>query len=120
VDKIEPTIIICLTLPGYPYPVISTRDVQKDKGLVQGHQSHYVVTKPDGTPVDRSSSDLYYDELVLDQEGQILPVFVVSLKKDNLHQLAEKFTRADKNQEIIEDNFPIYRFEREIAIDYNH
>jgi len=98
ITKIEPTIIICLTLPGYPYPVISELDVRKHKGLVQGHQSHYVLTKPDGTPADGTSAK-YYDELVLDQEGQILPVFVVSIKKANLEQLSDRFKRKKREDE---------------------
>jgi len=120
-EMIEPSIIICLTLPGYPYPVISGKDIQKGKGLFQGHQSHYVITNPDGTPVEKPSTGLYYDELVVDQEGQILPVFVVCLKKDhNLHQLSQKFTRLHKEKESSEEQIPVYHFERENAINYHN
>jgi len=93
-NKTTPTIMLCLTLPGYPYPVIEhpASGVLFGKGLSQGHQSHYVLTKTNGEPITEICEN-YYDELVLDQEGQVLPIFVVEIHSSQIELMQKRFRR---------------------------
>jgi len=48
----DPAILICLASPGNPYPVIEHQKAHnsiKGKPIMIGYQSHYVVTRKDGS-----------------------------------------------------------------------
>lgn len=57
--------------------------------LKGGYQSHYVLTTADGHPVPDSPSlpSKYFDELVLGQESQVVPAYVIELDSSPLPQL---------------------------------
>jgi len=92
----KPTIVVCLTIPGNPYPVIVG---PKDKGsllkahIMTGHQSHYVVTGKGGYPFLPAVDKKKYDELVLEMEEQVLPIFIVNVKMSNLSTLIQNYQR---------------------------
>jgi len=94
-----PVMIISYVLPGNVYPVIenaSSSGKLLGSGIMSGYQSHYICTKPDGTP-PHTMDELkiaIYDEIVIQQEAQILPVFVVHLSSHNFNNLAEKWQRS--------------------------
>lgn len=71
----RPAIIISYVLPGNVYPVTS-REEREGKPLMSGYQSHYVRTTSDGKP----SICGEYDEVVVGQESQILPMYIVEIE----------------------------------------
>lgn len=60
---------------GNAYPVVEhhlSKGSHMGKPLQSGCQSHYVLTKKDGTPVTKKMRiGMFYDELVLSQESQV-------------------------------------------------
>uniref|UniRef100_A0A6B2KWV9 PARP catalytic domain-containing protein n=1 Tax=Arcella intermedia TaxID=1963864 RepID=A0A6B2KWV9_9EUKA len=81
-NKKKPAIIICFTIPGNPYPVIenpNSRDSFFGKHIVERYQSHYCKTSAGGIPYtdeDELNSVREFDELVIEQESQIVPLFL--------------------------------------------
>jgi len=98
--KPRPTILICLTIPGNPYPVTEhrrTKNSFEGKPLCAGHQSHYVIVQRQGYPFteeDHKQSKTDYDELVIDQEAQIVPMFLLQLAREGLTDILNDFTRV--------------------------
>jgi len=76
--------IVCLVLPGNVYPVTEspTDDTVALTGAPCkiGYQSHYVLVNKVGTP-DQEEQRTECDELVVFQESQVLPRYVLFLKK---------------------------------------
>jgi len=55
---------------------------------MQGCQSHYVVVNLKEEPYterDRENSEKMYDELVIEQEAQVVPIFMLKLYSKNRH-----------------------------------
>jgi len=96
--KPTPAIIICMTIPGNVYPVIEARtDPNSMFGMPikSGCQSHYVLTTKDGNPCrQRMAPRTYYDELVLSQEAQAVPVAIIEFNQASLARLASAFQRV--------------------------
>jgi len=93
--KQDPTIIIALVLPGNTYPVTEhPKEVNNIIGqaLKSGFQSHYVVTSKAGYPIQHPTEKCY-DELVISQEAQVVPVFILVIDKSNIQELVEHFQR---------------------------
>jgi len=111
----NPAIMICLLLPGNPYPVTESH-LQKPnlfgEHIVSGHQSHYVVTGANGYPC-QNMNDARYDEYVVDQEVQVVPIFVVEMDKDDVgvyvtsHPLEEN--NAQRSRELASTQIEIKR-----------
>jgi len=103
--KKVPTIIISYIIPGNPYPV--TENPQKPENLTgaapkDAYQSHYVIVSPIGTPPS-TEIDHFYDELVINQESQILPLFLLLPSQASIAIYAAKMQRDvldpyDQNQ----------------------
>jgi len=100
----HPAIIICLVIPGNPYPVIE--DPRNDspirgKAILLGYQSHYVVVTKSGMPFtinDYAENKERYDELVVEQEAQVLPIFILSvseIKINDEEEIVEIFGRRE-------------------------
>lgn len=70
----RPAIIISYVLPGNVYPVTARAD-HEGKPLMAGYQSHYIKTTIDGKP----SVNGEYNEIVVAQESQILPLYIVEI-----------------------------------------
>jgi len=101
----NPALIISWLFPGNVYPVIEHR--QNTDGLIgaaikAGYNSHYVhVTNrgdiPDSSmkynPEERDLSKKIFDEIVIAQENQICPAFIVTFQSENLTGVMNKFTR---------------------------
>jgi len=110
----NPAIMICLLLPGNPYPVTESH-LQKPnlfgQPLYGGHQSHFVITSPNGYPC--LTDDTRFDEIVVDQEVQVVPIFVVEMDKDEIgqyivsHPLEEN--KAQRSREIADSQSEIRR-----------
>lgn len=86
VARPRPAIIVSYVLPGNVYPVVKRED-HEAKPIMSGYQSHYVRTNIDGKP----SAEGYHDEVVISQESQILPLYIVEIKPLS----AQKFVPLD-------------------------
>jgi len=76
----NPTIIICYAIMGNVYPVVSNNEFL-GKPLATGFDSHFVVTNPGGKTC---SSAVKYDEIVIGQEDQVIPAYLVTLDKSGI------------------------------------
>jgi len=78
----EPALLISWVLPGNTYPVIEhprKPDNLVGSALKSGYNSHYCIVAKDGFPTTPSVD--FFDEIVIPQEGQILPAFIVFLDR---------------------------------------
>jgi len=100
-SKATPCLIICLMLPGNPYPVtehpMESPKTFMGKPTMSGYQSHYVVTTPSGMPVEDFGSPSQYDELVIGQEAQVVPLFIV--KVVGMKKLMARYVKLKKEAE---------------------
>jgi len=97
--KKNPVILLCLVIYGNPYPVVEkifSSENFRGKPLVTGFQSHYVVVHKAGDPVsvgDYETGIKTYDELVIEQESQIVPIFLLKVRLQNMSELIADFGR---------------------------
>jgi len=96
----KPAILICFTIPGHPFPV---NEHPKDdlnlsgKALYVGYQSHYVVTTVAGFPLkiqDWNSQLKRYDELVISQETQVVPIFLIQVDTSNMSAVLSLYNES--------------------------
>jgi len=80
VAKMEPAIIISLACPANVYPVVEHHEHEKHSLLgkphVSGFQTHYVLTQKNEHVIDNMESPVIYDEIVISQEAQVVPIFI--------------------------------------------
>jgi len=96
--KKSPAILICLTIPGNAYPVTEQPNSNKIMGqpLKNGYNSHYAVTTKRGLPFTKQAyenNETKYDEMVIGQESQVVPVFLLKIKKDCIENLFGEWYR---------------------------
>jgi len=119
--KRKPTILICLLLPGNPYPVIECHNSENSlmgTHIKRGYQSNYVVTTRSGLPIGEARNEMY-DEIVIEQQSQVVPIFIIELEKENLEQLFAEFNRTIIEPKIREKPLEIRTVEtRAIPIIY--
>jgi len=90
VTKKNPCIMICFIIPGNPYPVIESVTVKpnyRGAPITSGYQSHFVITRPNGLPfkdINYENNDAKYTEFVIDQESQVLPLFLLEINKKKI------------------------------------
>jgi len=106
ISKPNPSILICFILPGNPYPVIEN---PKQAGnivgqpIMTGYHCNYVVTRKDGLPLTEynylNENKLYYNEIVLGDESQVVPIFLILLNNSNFSILSQEYQR-----EIVMEN----------------
>jgi len=96
----KPTMLIVLIFPGNVYPVTenpSDTDSFLGKPMKSGYQSHFVITSKKGLPIGETererSGNEFFDELVIIQESQILPIYLVELDNSNFSALGKEFLR---------------------------
>jgi len=100
--KSNPAVLICLAIPGNVYPV--TEHPQGENSLMgqaikSGYQSHYVLTTKDGNPCKkREAPGSHYDELVLGQEAQVVPIAIIEFSQSKLAPFAKTFQREIPKQ----------------------
>jgi len=92
----EPAILFCYALPGNIYPVHENKD-QVDsllgKALQSGYQSHYVLTQRNGL-ISAPDGKEVYDELVLNQEAQVVPAYLIKISRSNIKKLKDHWNRS--------------------------
>jgi len=95
-SKPKPCVIISFLIPGNPFPVTehrSNKDSLEGQAISPGYQSNYVHTTKSGEPCDKKYENDFYDEIVIEQESQVVPAFLVSLTPASIKNVAERFTR---------------------------
>jgi len=77
-------LVLCLTIPGNVYPVIEQHDSETvslmGSPVVAGYNSHYVLTTKDGKAIT-CKEETHSDQLVVAQESQVLPVFIIQVNR---------------------------------------
>jgi len=95
----DPCILICFLLPGNPYPVIEHPQTEigslLGSHIISGYQSHYVVTTREGFPFTEENygNQRMFDEYVIDQESQVVPIFLVEVNPSNLSLIGTEYAR---------------------------
>jgi len=92
----EPVILLCYALPGNIFPVVESpkaADHLVGAALKTGYQSHYILTNRQGEISDFGSPD-HFDELVIPQESQVIPAYILRIGKANLVALGKEWTRT--------------------------
>eukprot|EP01128_Nolandella_sp_AFSM9_P001785 TRINITY_DN12199_c0_g1_i1.p1 TRINITY_DN12199_c0_g1~~TRINITY_DN12199_c0_g1_i1.p1 ORF type:complete len:1767 (-),score=200.25 TRINITY_DN12199_c0_g1_i1:119-5263(-) len=95
----NPAVLICFSVPGNPYPVVEHRTEENSMlgmPLKSGYQSHYVLARKNGNPVKSQRGnfmDGVYDELVIGQESQVIPAWILEFDGDKLAKEAVAFAR---------------------------
>jgi len=96
--KKDPAIILSWVIPGNAYPVIEhPRKSGTLAGTIikPGYQSHYVCTDNKGMPYPKVVHDYrnVYDEIVINQEAQVAPAYVLLLDPATFPKLIIEFNR---------------------------
>jgi len=97
----DPCIMICFILPGNPYPTIEhPRNTKNLVGhhIITGYQNHYVVTRRTGFPFEKDEylgTSKKYNEIVIDQEAQVVPIFLIELDKSNFEIVSKHYHRDE-------------------------
>lgn len=91
-NKPRPAFLMVLLAPGNAFPVVEQKD-SKDSllglPLRGGYQSHIVLTRADGDPIQTpAEAPRCFDEIVIAQETQVVPVYIVELRPEVLSSLA--------------------------------
>jgi len=95
IRKKSPCIVVCFILPGNVRPVIeskSAKDTLYGQYIEFGYQCNYVCCKNDGFPCTEIK-DKCYNELVIPQENQVIPIFLLLIDISPLRALYEDFQR---------------------------
>eukprot|EP01124_Arcella_intermedia_P026578 TRINITY_DN5023_c0_g1_i3.p1 TRINITY_DN5023_c0_g1~~TRINITY_DN5023_c0_g1_i3.p1 ORF type:complete len:378 (-),score=109.69 TRINITY_DN5023_c0_g1_i3:55-1080(-) len=105
-SKSTPTLIISLIVPASIYPVTEHPNQPKSfigASLVAGHQSHFVLTGKKGYPI-KEVGKKYYTEIVIQQESQIVPIYLVEIDPSCLASLGMKWARvtAEDRQNMVQ------------------
>ena len=78
--------MLSYVLPCNPFPVTEEADAESGSLLAQaiktGYQSHYVRVNQKGKIGDE------YDEIIVNQESQILPAYIITLDVENVAQMS--------------------------------
>jgi len=109
--KQQPALLIALLIPGNIYPVteshLTLSNSMVGKPIPGGYQSCYVHTQKSGF-VCKVVEPEYYDEIVIAQETQVLPVFLLTIEAKSIVQqlhiwqrdILEPEAETDDNQEL--------------------
>jgi len=93
--KRRPAVLISYINPGNPWPTTEEHDGPrslKGMALKSGYNSHIVCTNKRGT-IYHENDDVLCDEMVVNQESQILPAFIIELSVDSCLTVYDKWTQ---------------------------
>lgn len=100
---------------GNTYPVIEHHIKAGSligQPLKSGYNSHFVTVKRNGEVGDSTTTEELFDEIVIDQEAQIAPAYLLKLQKNKMAKLLEKWNRAKPepgagtSKSSVNPNFP--------------
>jgi len=100
--KSDPAVIISYTIIGNTYPVtepLKSADSLVGASLVSGYNSHYVVVDSEGHIPDATKDEdqELFDEIVIQQEAQIVPVYVLRFDSQALKSFLEGWSGRDRD-----------------------
>eukprot|EP01126_Amoeba_proteus_P061199 TRINITY_DN8186_c0_g1_i1.p1 TRINITY_DN8186_c0_g1~~TRINITY_DN8186_c0_g1_i1.p1 ORF type:complete len:145 (-),score=26.77 TRINITY_DN8186_c0_g1_i1:77-511(-) len=91
----DPAVIVSYVNMGNVYPVTEHPKGEHSlvgASLMSGFNSHFVVVDSSGYPPnDESDPELLWDEIVVPQESQIVPVYLLRFDKFNHKKIATKW-----------------------------
>jgi len=96
--KPRPTILVVFLTPGNPFPVSEGTSSPKSlcgKPIPAGYQSCYVHTNKRGGCCESVCAE-YYDEIVIAQEIQVIPVFLLYIEAQSILQQFAMWQREIK------------------------
>eukprot|EP01124_Arcella_intermedia_P030504 TRINITY_DN6696_c0_g1_i7.p1 TRINITY_DN6696_c0_g1~~TRINITY_DN6696_c0_g1_i7.p1 ORF type:complete len:923 (-),score=213.89 TRINITY_DN6696_c0_g1_i7:14-2782(-) len=103
-------LLVSYISPGNVYPVTEhhkSKNSLAGQGISGGYNSNYVLTNRGGNCIKENvieDTDLeYYDELVIDQDAQICPAYVLCLDDSNFQELIVDWTTKKSNEKKIND-----------------
>jgi len=74
-------LMISLTIPGNVYPVVEQHSDNSvsliGNPIIAGYNSHFVLTTKDGNAIQSKEEASNLNELIVAQESQVLPAFIV-------------------------------------------
>jgi len=94
--KPEPSLLVCLIVPGNPLPIIEGTNEAVSyigKPVDAGYQSHFVCCGKEGQP-SKTKAQRFFTEFVIPQDSQVVPIYMLHLKRAGLKQLIEEFKRS--------------------------
>jgi len=97
-----PVFVVSWVLPGNVYPVVEVHteaDSLLGSALQPGYNCHYVTTSTDGRPVKDPNHTPVYNELVIPQESQITPAFILELDTKELRAAGVEWGKILKKKE---------------------
>jgi len=106
--KAQPAIIISYLVPGNPYPVIENPNEPGNLAgevIKVGYQSHYVLTTNRGMPFEKIEYKNIFDEIVVDQESQVAPAYVLLLDNKGFPALIRDFERRTSEDDSANEEF---------------
>lgn len=105
--KQGPAVLINLVIGGNAFPIVEGPHESGNflgKPTVSGYQSHFVLTKSDGMPITKAHTDDESNELVLGQEAQVVPIYIVCLHEDCKLQEFTRSTSSLLTPLLVEDD----------------
>lgn len=102
----NPVLLLSWVLPGNIYPVIENHlgpDSIEGQSLKPGYNSHYVCTDRTGQvyePSNEANDSVKFNEIVIIQESQVLPAYIVEIDRSNFMQLKDHYVREVKMVDI--------------------
>jgi len=103
VSKPAPAIIVSLACLGNPFPVVEGHqdpDSLSGQPTISGYQSHYVLTQKDGSVLKDISAELFYDEVVVNQEAQMVPIFIGLVDPEKKKKLKKLHAGDIRNRRV--------------------
>jgi len=94
-NRKQPAILISLANLGNPYPVTESHKNEVSllgAAIKSGYQSHYVLTHKNGDVLD-VEQPAHYDEVVISQESQVVPIYLLKLPSDLIKPLLKLFNK---------------------------
>lgn len=96
--RVTPSVLICYLNLGHVYPVFESHtgpDKLCGQQLKGGFTSHYVCVYKHGSVLEGPVDTAFYDEIVISQEAQIVPAFIVKINKETALEQVKLFDREN-------------------------
>jgi len=88
----NPAVLICLINPGNPYPVTEPQagaNTLSGVPVKPGYQSNFVLTASSGLVQSDFSQSETFDEFVIPQEAQVVPIYLLELSRLRLKGMSD-------------------------------
>jgi len=117
--KQNPAIIISYLIPGNPYPVTESPNGPNSIAgttLKPGYQSHYVSVNARGFPHEAPTNYDLFDEIVINQEAQVAPAYLLYLDRHSFSKLIKEYERKTIQTENAEARNTFHVAEESVSV----